>query len=162
MSEDGAALLCCFSIYSYLKDNLYSLSGSDRGGGQGLLHSCCFGFFWWIIIRREPRAPTTGEVRRLKREMRGEEGTRWRPPDGHQMNKLWWPPLGMMGSNTLRLAADSSISPQHSPIRWLLIMNEKLSAFAKPHREHGHRDRGLGMGDGFKRHLWGILMSKCY
>lgn len=142
-----ATLTGCFrvGIYSYLSRNLRSLSGSRRFGGQELLYSWRSRSFCWFIIRCEPRAPTTGEVRRVRREAREEEGASRRPPDGHQMNKLWWPPLGVMGSNARRPAADSSISPQRSPIRWLLIMNEKLSASATPPHTRTAVGRGLGV-----------------
>lgn len=137
-------LLPCGHLF-LLKPQSRSLSGSRRFGGQELLYSWRSRSFCWFIIRCEPRAPTTGEVRRVRREAREEEGASRRPPDGHQMNKLWWPPLGVMGSNAPRPAADSSISPQRSPIRWLLIMNEKLSASATPPHTRTAVGRGLGV-----------------
>lgn len=146
-ASQAAALTGYFrvGVYSYLRGNLCSLSGSMRFGGQELLYSWCRRSSCWFIIRREPREPAVGgEVRGARRETWEEEGEGWRLPDGHQMNKLWWPPLGVMGSNALRPAADSSISLQRSPIRRLLIMNEKLSDWATPPHTRTAVGRGLG------------------
>lgn len=56
-----------------------------------------------------------------------------------------------MGSNALCPAADSSISPQRSPIRWLLIVNEKLFASATSPRARTTDGRGVEEGVGALR-----------
>lgn len=106
----------CFrvSIYSHLRGNLCRLTGSGRCGGQELLYSWHSGSFCWFIIRREPRAPTTGRSERWggsRERRRGRAGarlmdTKWTNYDGPLW--AWWGQMPCAPSLTVQFPPNAA------------------------------------------------------